>query len=525
MQRVETRGLEKKCNGDCIELKAAKQEIAELVEENRLLRAKLDRANEDLRSSQEAQMSQNLRHCYESIINLHNQKSKHHFATIKSQLSIQSNSTPLLKVQKNGNVKTYSPEMLRLGIKLIAGVLMSARMIPKAMDAILRAAGLDSKTEIEIPTYTYFNNIRPMLQHMNREIIKHHCQNAKYLSLGVDESPRRIKSSNVISVVLTDENGTSCLVKVAEHNERGELQKSTYDAEKAIQILKSELGDEFKPTMKKTLNIITDSCSNAKATREKLVQKLDDMNLIDDQQRVGLPCDIHIFNIAEEDTIKFASPSGRLESLSKRCGFNVAPPKGQPQDNIYLHWQKVVPARNFKYYLGKRFRYRLDNVNLAFVEFGNLKQVVEQTASTSAGAFSINELLEDHSIYVEMAVVGKMIPLLEHCWSKLSVIQPAHELQAKLKELHEAVELVAKNEIAVEDVLETFHQSEAAEEVNNIIENDFFGDEDYASKLHDVFLKVTRKLLNSMDPFMKLNESMTILPTNIDVERFVSKLN
>ena len=77
----------------------------------------------------------------------------------------------------------------------------------------------------------------------------------------------------------------------------------------------------------------------------------------------------------------------------------------------------------------------------------------------------------------------------------------------------------------MEDVLETFHQSEAAEEVNNIIENDFFGDEDYASKLHDVFLKVTRKLLNSMDPFMKLNESMTILPTNIDVERFVSKFN
>ena len=79
---METRGLEKKCKGDCIELKAAKQEIAELVEENRLLRAKLDRANEDLRSSQEAQMSQNLRHCYESIINLHNQKSKHLFATI-----------------------------------------------------------------------------------------------------------------------------------------------------------------------------------------------------------------------------------------------------------------------------------------------------------------------------------------------------------------------------------------------------------------------------------------------------------
>ena len=523
MQRVETRGLEKKCNGDCIELKAAKQEIAELVEENRLLRAKLDRANEDLRSSQEAQMSQNLRNWCESIINLHNQNSKHRFATIKSQLSIQSHPSKLLKIQKNGNVKTYSAEMLRLGIVLISGVLMSARMIPKAMMAILSAADLDEKKEIEVPTYTFFNNIRPMLQQMNRDIIIDFCQKAKHLCLGVDESPRRIKSSNVISVVLTDDEGKSCLIKIAEHNERGEMQKSTYDCQRVVEILETELGDEFKPTMKKTLNIITDSCSNARATREKLVQKLDEMNLIDDQQRVGLPCDIHIFNIAEEDTIKFASPSGRLESLSKRCGFNVAPPKGQPQDNIYLHWQKVVPARNFKYYLGKRFRYRLDNVTLAFVEFGNLKQVVEQTASTSAGALSINELLEDPSIYVEMAVVGKMIPLLEHCWSKLSVIQPAHELQAKLKELQEAVDLVAQNEIAVEDVLETFHQSETATEVNNIIENDFYEDDEYASKLHEVFLKVTNKLLNSMDPFMKLNESMTILPTNIDVERFVSK--
>ena len=61
-QRMETRGLEKICKGDCEELKAAKQEIIRLEEENRLLRAKLDRVNEDLRQSQEAQMNVNLRH-------------------------------------------------------------------------------------------------------------------------------------------------------------------------------------------------------------------------------------------------------------------------------------------------------------------------------------------------------------------------------------------------------------------------------------------------------------------------------
>ena len=411
--------------------------------------------------------------------------------------------------------------MLRLGIELISGVLMSARMIPKAMMAILTAAELDEKKKIEVPTYTFFNNIRPMLQQMNRDIIIDFCQKAKHLCLGVDESPRRIKSSNIISVVLTDDEGVSCLVKIAEHNERGEMQKSTYDCERVVEILQAELGEEFEPSVKKTISIITDSCSNAVALRQKLVQKFDELNLLENQRTIGLPCDVHIFNIAEEDTIKFASPTGRLESLSKKCGYHISVPKGQPQDNLYLHWQTMVPSKKFKYYLGKRFRYRLDNIVLAFTEFGNLKEVVEQSASTSSGAFAINELLDDHSIYVEMAVVGSMIPLLEHCWSKLSVLQPAHELQSKLKVLHEAVEHVSKNEMAAEDVLESFHQSEIAEEVKNIIANDFFEDEEYTSKLRETFLKVTTKLLESMEPFMKLNESITILPTNIDVERFV----
>ena len=412
--------------------------------------------------------------------------------------------------------------MLRLGIELITGPLMPARMIPKAMLAILKAAGLDSKKEIQIPTKYYFNNIRSMLQHMNRDLIIDHCKKAKHLFLGVDESPRRIKSSNVISVVLTNDEGKSCLVKIAEHNQRGEMQKSTYDCERTIEILQTELGSEFTATIKKTIAVITDSCSNAVATRQKLVQRFDEMNLLNNEQRLGLPCDVHIFNIAEEDTIKFASPTGKLESLAKKCGYSIAVPKGQPQDNIYLHWKRMVPSKKFKYYLGKRFRYRLDNIVLALTEFENLKLVVEQTASTSSGAFGINQLLQDHSIYAEMAVVGSMIPLLEHCWSKLSVLQPAHVLQSKLQELQEAVEHVTKNEMAVEDVLETFYQSEVAEEVKNIIANHFFEDERYTSKLRETFLKVTTKLLGSMEPYMKLNESLTILPTNIDVERFVS---
>ena len=46
--------------------------------------------------------------------------------------------------------------MLRLGIELVTDPLMPARMIPKAMLAILKAAGLDSKTDIQIPTKHFF---------------------------------------------------------------------------------------------------------------------------------------------------------------------------------------------------------------------------------------------------------------------------------------------------------------------------------------------------------------------------------
>ena len=63
-QRVETRGLEKKCQGDCKDLEDAKKEIARLNEVVRLLEAKLERANEDLRLSQETQLGSQLRFAF-----------------------------------------------------------------------------------------------------------------------------------------------------------------------------------------------------------------------------------------------------------------------------------------------------------------------------------------------------------------------------------------------------------------------------------------------------------------------------
>ena len=63
-QRVETRGLKKKCTGDCEELEAAKKKIADLEEEKRLLIAKLERVTDDLRLSQESQLGSQMRYIY-----------------------------------------------------------------------------------------------------------------------------------------------------------------------------------------------------------------------------------------------------------------------------------------------------------------------------------------------------------------------------------------------------------------------------------------------------------------------------
>ena len=156
----------------------------------------------------------------------------------------------------------------------------------------LNAAGLGDKVPVEIPCKSYFANIRDMFQPMNRDFVVQFCRNSTALTLGVDESPRRVKKSSVISVALTNEDADFCLVKIAEHNQRSEAAKSTLDTELVFSILESELGSLYKPTMKKIFAVLTDSCRNATATREKIAVKLDEDFPLD-FKRVALPCVPH----------------------------------------------------------------------------------------------------------------------------------------------------------------------------------------------------------------------------------------
>ena len=397
--------------------------------------------------------------------------------------------------------------------------LLSSRMVSKAMEMTLNAAGLGDKVPVEIPCKSYFANIRDMFQPMNRDFVVKFCRNSTALTLGVDESPRRVKKSSVISVALTNQDADFCLVKIAEHNQRSDAAKSTLDTELVFSILESELGSLYKPTMKKIFAVLTDSCRNATATREKIAAKLDADSPLE-SERVALPCVPHAANISEEDLIKYVSPSGRLEVLSRKCGAVISAPRGVPMDNIFGFWQAVVPDHKFLYSHGKRFRHRLQNIILAFIRFDELKQVVNQTKSISVGAASIAEILEDQSIYSEMAICGSLLPLLDFFWSELSSCQTGEELTAQINSLAIVVENIESGESDLDEYLSQLEHSEDAAFARSIIQRRFIQDNGFNEKVKIGFLKITKKLLRSLEPYMaNENQQYVTTPHNITVER------
>ena len=408
--------------------------------------------------------------------------------------------------------------MMRLGLKLLVGCFMSARNIPNAMEYILKAADLDRQSELNLPGKTYFAELRSVLKPVNRQLLKQFNEDSKDFVLGIDESPRKIGSSNIVGVTLTNENGVAYLVQLAEHNERTDEPKSTLDTKLVIAMLENEFGESFKEVGKKIHTVLTDSCRNAQATRKKVCEALDDM-FEEHRPRQGLPCNAHIANIGAENLIKFASPTRRLESLSRKCGSTIARPSNQAQDNIFIHWHHLVPSKNFQYKHGKRFFHMLDNVNLAFCEFSNLKELVEFTKSSSIGAREIHELISDDSIYREMAICAAMKPIMDYFWSDFSTEQTGLEFQIKLRDMQMAYDSIESNEVDVMDYLESFPHSQDALAIQVKIMDEFFDDDKFCDNLKSVFLQVTSKVLKSMEPYFETDEPSHLrIPHNISVE-------
>ena len=437
-------------------------------------------------------------------------------------MSVASHQIELLKIQKQGCVRRFSVQMVRLGLKLLVGCFMSARMIPNALEYILKAAEQDRHSELDLPARTYFTELRSMVKAVNRKLIQEFVKSSKDFVLGIDESPRRIGSSNIIGITLTNEEGVAYLIQLAEHNERTDEPKSTLDMKIVISMLENEFGESFKIVGPKIHTVLTDSCKNAQATRQKVCEKLDEL-FETGSPRQALPCAAHIANNGAEKLLKVASPTRRLESLSRKCGSTIARPSNQAQDNIFVHWHELVPSRNFQYKHGKRFFHMLDNINLAFLEFQNLKKLVQSTEASSLGAREIHELISDNTIYDELAICAAMMPLLDYFWSDFSTEQTGLEFQIKLRDMQLAHDEVESNELDVLDYLETFHHSEDALKAQMKILDEFYDDDIFCENLRTVFLQVTSYVLKNMEPYFETDEPSHLkIPHNISVEGYDS---
>ena len=94
-------------------------------------------------------------------------------------MSVASHQIELLKIQKQGCVRRFSVQMVRLGLKLLVGCFMSARMIPNALEYILKAAELDRQSELDLPARTYFTELRSMVKAVNRKLIEEFVKSSK----------------------------------------------------------------------------------------------------------------------------------------------------------------------------------------------------------------------------------------------------------------------------------------------------------------------------------------------------------
>ena len=220
--------------------------------------------------------------------------------------------------------------------------------------------------------------------------------------------------------------------------------------------------------------------------------------------------------------MKFSSKTRRLEVLSRKCGSTIARPSNQAQDNIYVHWHQLVPSRNFQYKHGKRFFHMLENINLAFLEFSNLKQLVQSTRSSSLGAKEIDEMLSDDSIHYELATCAAMMPILDYFWSDFSTEQLGSDFQIKIRDMQIASHQIESGELDVFDYLDSFPHSKDALDAQVKIMDEFVDDLSFCENLRCVFLKVTSKVLKNMEPYLETTEPSHLrIPHNVAVERLI----
>ena len=119
-----------------------------------------------------------------------------------------------------------------------------------------------------------------------------------------------------------------------------------------------------------------------------------------------------------------------------------------------------------------------------------------------------------------MAICGSLLPLLDFFWSELSSCQTGMKLTAQIKDLSNIVENIESDQLEVDQYLVQLNHSEDAVIARSIIRRKFIQDNDFNQTVKLSFLKITKKLLRTLEPYLATeNQQYVTTPHNITVER------
>ena len=83
------------------------------------------------------------------------------------------------------------------------------------------------------------------------------------------------------------------LASLSSRSERTGEPKSLLDTDNFTTMLQNQFGEDFEAVCLKINSVLTDSCTNAKTTREKVRNKLEEL-VSRSKPRQALPCTAHI---------------------------------------------------------------------------------------------------------------------------------------------------------------------------------------------------------------------------------------
>ena len=113
-----------------------------------------------------------------------------------------------------------------------------------------------------------------------------------------------------------------------------------------------------------------------------------------------------------------------------------------------------------------------------------------------------------------------MLPLLDFFWSDLSSCQTGKELTSKIKTLAAVVEIIESGQGDLDEYLCQLDHGEDAAIARSIIQKKFIQVIDFNQKVKNCFLKITKRLLRSLEPYLATeHQEYVTTPHNITVER------